>query len=125
QAEAPLKQSRDVPLRWTGVLCLIAGFGLGMYELTLRRQIVNAVLEIRPTSRRCTLCSRPLWFVKCPIPSSRASPTTQALAMAPHCFHRIARVFYRVGSAARVCCQALVTGSSLLCGSKARATSEI
>jgi hypothetical protein len=29
-------------------LCLIAGFGLGMYEYELRRQIVNAVRSVRP-----------------------------------------------------------------------------
>ena len=29
-------------------LCLIAGFGLGMYEYDLRRQIVRAVHEVRP-----------------------------------------------------------------------------
>ncbi|MGO9436114.1 MAG: hypothetical protein ACLPH3_05595 [Terracidiphilus sp.] len=30
------------------ILCLIAGFGLGMYEYDLRRQIVEAIHQVRP-----------------------------------------------------------------------------
>ena len=30
------------------LLCLIAGFGLGMYEYELRRQIVHAIHDARP-----------------------------------------------------------------------------
>jgi hypothetical protein len=39
-------------------LCLIAGFGLGMYEYELRRQIVHAVHEVRPDLERLTLFAR-------------------------------------------------------------------
>jgi hypothetical protein len=39
-------------------LCLIAGFGLGMYEYNLRWQIVNAVHKIRPDLERFALFAR-------------------------------------------------------------------
>ena len=39
-------------------LCLIAGFGLGMYEYELRRQIVEAVHRVRPDLPRLMLLAR-------------------------------------------------------------------
>jgi hypothetical protein len=40
------------------MLCLIAGFGLGMYEHDLRWQIVHAVHSVRPDLGPFVLCAR-------------------------------------------------------------------
>jgi hypothetical protein len=40
------------------LLCLIAGFGLGMYEYELRRRIVDAVHRARPDLEARTLFAR-------------------------------------------------------------------
>ena len=40
------------------MVCLVAGFGLGMYEYELRRQIVRAIHDVRPDLEPFALFAR-------------------------------------------------------------------
>lgn len=77
------------------LLCLISGFGLGMYEYELRWRIVNAVHSVRPDLEPFALFSRARSLWRSPVyriyrdhhPQSRLLRQHTIISLAsPSCF---------------------------------------